>query len=122
MLHYWANRRPGQPLWDKARAVVLPDKLAHKVSMIASRGRMVRYQWDAFGDPSWLSMFVGLGIRPERWDPLADFFTDSQISEALERIRANIAEGVRGATGHRAFLERAFDVRFPTSAAESPRS
>jgi tryptophan halogenase len=113
MLHYWANRRPGQPLWDAARAMALPDKLAHKVRMFTSRGRMVRHEWDAFGDPSWLSMFVGLGLTPERWDPLADFFTDSQIGEALERIRANIAGGVTGAIGHRAFLEQAFGVRFP---------
>jgi tryptophan halogenase len=117
MLHYWANRRPGQPLWDAARAMALPDKLAHKIRMFASRGRMVRYEWDAFGDPSWLSMFIGLGLRPERWDPLADFFTNSQIGEALERIRTNIADGVKGAMGHRAFLEQAFGVRFPPAAA-----
>ena len=113
MLHYWANGRTGQPLWDRVRAMTLPDKLDHKVRMFKSRGRMVRYEWDAFGDPSWLSMFVGLGIRPERWDPLADYFTNAQIGEALERIRANIAEGLAGATSHRAFLEQAFQVRFP---------
>jgi tryptophan halogenase len=110
VLHYWGNRRLDEPLWDAVRALPLPDKLAHKVRMFQSRGRMVRYEWDAFGDPSWLSMFAGLGILPARWDPLADFFTDDQIGGALGRMREKIAEVVASAPGHRAFLNSTFKV------------
>jgi len=113
LLHYWANRRPGEPLWQAAAEVALPEKLAHKVAMFRARGRMVRYEWDAFGDPSWLSMFAGLNLLPERWDPLADAFTDDQIGQALGRIRDKIGQGVAAAPGHRAFLRSAFGVRFP---------
>jgi tryptophan halogenase len=110
LLHYWANRRPGEPLWEAVRGLELPDKLAHKVAMFRARGRMVRYEWDAFGDPSWLSMFAGLDLLPDKWDPIADHFTDDQIGQALARIRAKIAETVAGAPGHRAFLRSAFGV------------
>lgn len=101
VLHYWANGRRGEALWDACRATPLPEKLAHKVRMFTSRGRMVRYEWDAFQDPSWLSMFAGLGLLPERWDPIADGFTTDQIAGAFDRIRARIREGLKTATSHR---------------------
>jgi tryptophan halogenase len=112
LLHYWGNGRVGEPLWEIARAMALPEKLEHKIRMFRSRGRMVRYEWDAFGDPSWLSMFVGLGILPERWDPIADGFTSDQIGGAFGRMREQIAQSVSSAPSHRAFLQAAFKIRF----------
>lgn len=97
LLHYWGNARRGQPLWDACRETPLPEKLAYKIRMFTSRGRMVRYEWDPFQDPSWLSMFAGLELLPERWDPIADFFTAEQIESAFGRIREKIAEGIANA-------------------------
>ncbi|WBO21277.1 tryptophan halogenase family protein [Sphingomonas abietis] len=108
LLHYWGNKRANEPLWQGCRDTPLPDKLAHKIRMFTSRGRMVRYEWDSFQDPSWLSLFAGLGLLPERWDPLADFFTPDQISGAFDRIREKIAEGVASASTHRDYAAAHF--------------
>jgi tryptophan halogenase len=106
ILHYHGNRRHGEPLWDAMRAAPLPEKLAHKLSLWRARGKLVRYEWEAFLDPSWLSMYAGFGLLSPAHDPLADHFTDAQVVEALDHMR----EAIRAAAAH-ARLARDFLAR-----------
>ena len=103
ILHYWANRR-SEPFWAERRATPLPDGLAQKIRLFAARGGMVRMEWETFADPSWLAIFVGLGIMPEAWDPLADSFTSQQIESAFGRITRDVAKLAASAPTHRAWL------------------
>ena len=105
LLHYWGARRD-EPLWQAVRQIDLPEKLAHKVRMFTQRGRMVRYEWDAFQDPSWLSMFAGLDLLPDRWDPIADYFSLDQVGDALGTVRQQIDEGLKSSESHAAFIDR----------------
>jgi tryptophan halogenase len=104
ILHYYGNRRIGESMWDGCRAMALPGALAHKIRLFRSRGTMVRYEWESFQDPSWLSMFAGLDILPEAYDPIADHFTGEQLDGAMRRMREAIAKTVALATPHEAFL------------------
>ena len=63
ILHYHGNQRLGEPFWDRMREAALPDKLAHKIRLFRARGKLVRYEWEAFLDPSWLSLYIGLDMR-----------------------------------------------------------
>jgi tryptophan halogenase len=104
ILHYFGNRRIGEPLWDHCRAISLPDPLAHKLRLFRSRGTMVRYEWESFQDPSWLSMFAGFDMLPDTHDPIADHFTGEQLDGAMRRMREAIAKAVALSTPHEAFL------------------
>jgi tryptophan halogenase len=104
VLHYYGNSRPGEPMWDACRNLALPEGLAHKLRMFRSRGTMVRYEWESFQDPSWLAMFVGLGILPDNYDPLADHFSGAQLDGAMARMREAIGKAVALSTPHAAFL------------------
>jgi len=104
LLHYWGNRRFGEPLWDACRALELPEELAHKIRLFRARGKIVRYSWDTFLDPSWLSMYAGLGLMPEQYDPLADYFTDEQLDQALGRMREAIAQAMARSRPHADYL------------------
>jgi tryptophan halogenase len=104
LLHYWGAKRP-EPLWRAVRETELPDKLAHKVRMFTHRARMVRYEWDAFQDPSWLSMFAGLDLLPERWDPIADYFPVEEVRDALSRIRGQIEQGLKSALSQQEYID-----------------
>lgn len=103
LLHYWGADRP-EPLWRAIREKELPDKLAHKIRMFTHRARMVRYEWDAFQDPSWLSLFAGLGLLPQRWDPIADYFSIEEVDDALSRIREQISLGIKSAAPHSSYI------------------
>jgi tryptophan halogenase len=105
LLHYVANRREGEAMWDQVRDLTLPEPLAHKMRMFASRGTMVRYEWESFHDPSWLSMYAGFDMVPSAHDPMADYFTKPELDSALRRMREAIARAKALAVSHEAFLE-----------------
>ncbi|MFS0772779.1 tryptophan halogenase family protein [Sphingomonas sp. 1P08PE] len=104
VLHYWANGRT-EPFWRERRDTVLPEPLAHKIRLFAARGRMVRLEWETFADPSWLSILIGMGIEPERWDPLADGFAPDQIQGAFGRMARDVTKLASAAPTHRDWLE-----------------
>ncbi|WP_294331500.1 tryptophan halogenase family protein [uncultured Sphingomonas sp.] len=105
LLHYWANDRVGEPMWDAARALTLPEELAHKVSLFRSRGVFARYEWESFRDPSWLSMYAGFDLLPARHDPLADHFTDAELEGAFARMREAIGRAMALARPHQEYLQ-----------------
>jgi len=104
-LHYWANRRHGEPMWDRCRDTALPERLAHKVRLFQTRGNLVRYEWESFQDPSWLSMYAGFGIEAAAHDPIADYFSNEELESALGRMRESIAKSLALAQPHEALLE-----------------
>lgn len=104
LLHYWANRREGEPMWDAVRALGLPEPLARKVALFKARGAFVRYEWESFQDPSWLSLYAGLDLLPDAYDPLADYFCEEELRGALARIRSSIDGAVAAAPFHAEFI------------------
>ncbi len=106
LLHYVANARVGEPFWDAMRGVELPDALQGKLDAWRAGGEFVRYEWDTFQDPSWLSMYAGFGDLPARHSPLADQFGDAELRDTFDRMRAAIAATLRHAEPHAAFLAR----------------
>ncbi|MHA6718719.1 tryptophan halogenase family protein [Sphingomonas sp. RS6] len=105
LLHYWANGRVGEPMWDACRAASLPEVLDHKLRLFRSRGVFARYEWESFRDPSWLSMYAGFDLMPDRYDPLADHFTDDELAGAFGRMREAIARASALAVPHHQFLQ-----------------
>jgi tryptophan halogenase len=95
ILHYIANRREGEPLWDYLRSMPLPDSLAHKVALFRARATSPEYQFGLFSRDSWLSVLFGQGLTPDSYDPLADAFdadrVDAQCADFKSRIDAAVA-------------------------------
>jgi tryptophan halogenase len=95
ILHYAANRREGEPLWDYLRAMPLPGSLEHKLALFRARGTAPEYQFGLFSRDSWLSVLFGQGLSPTGYDPLADAFgldaVESQCSDFKERVDGAVA-------------------------------
>jgi tryptophan halogenase len=95
ILHYVANRREGEPLWDYLRAMPLPDSLAHKVALFRARATAPEYQFGLFSRDSWLSVLFGQGLSPQAYDPLADTFdldlVDGQCADFKSRVDGAVA-------------------------------
>ncbi|PZR35460.1 tryptophan halogenase family protein [Caulobacter segnis] len=104
LLHYIANGRVGEPMWDAVRSLNPPEALAHKMRMFERRGTFVRYEWESFQDPSWLSMFAGFERLPPAHDPMADYFTPTELDSAMRRMREAIDRAKALAVPHEAFL------------------
>src|SRR5258708_9570816 len=74
VLHYTANRRVGEPLWDYVRSMPLPDSLVHQLQLFRARATLPNHRYGVFARDSWLSVLVGQGIIPTGYDRLADAF------------------------------------------------
>ncbi len=92
ILHYRANGRTGDPLWDAVRNTPPPDELAHKIRMFQSRGRVSLYDEETFEESSWIAVFLGQNVVPRRYHPLADQFPLEEVRARLDRMRTVIAK------------------------------
>jgi tryptophan halogenase len=88
ILHYRRSGRSDGAIWDLGRAGAVPDKLAYKLVQFESRGRVVMYDEETFLEPNWIAAFVGHGVTPGRYDPLADRMPLDKTRSTLERMRA----------------------------------
>ncbi|HEX4268457.1 MAG TPA: tryptophan halogenase family protein [Steroidobacteraceae bacterium] len=91
ILHYCACGREGE-LWDYCRKMPLPDGLRHQIELFEASGVVALYDSGAFAEPSWVSLFLGLGVFPRRHDPMADLIEEAGLSRELQR-RARIVSG-----------------------------
>jgi tryptophan halogenase len=104
ILHYSANGRAGDGLWEYCRQMALPDTLAHKIELYRASGRIVQYASESFFDPSWVCMYANLGIDAGAWDPYAGLIDLGEISRLATSLRADIAAQAAAGTPHREFL------------------
>jgi tryptophan halogenase len=106
VLHYVANRRVGQPLWDYVRSMPLPDSLAHKLQLFRSRAAVPNYQYGLFSRDSWLAVLTGQGVVPEGYDRLAEVVPIAVLDERLTEFRSRIQTNVEAMSPHDAFIAR----------------
>jgi tryptophan halogenase len=91
ILHYVANRRQGQALWDHVRDYELPASLKHKLELFASRGHVPFYKDGFFSRDSWLAVLFGQGLEPRAYDRLADFIPLDELQAKLIELHAHVA-------------------------------
>lgn len=104
VLHYAANQRVGEPLWDHIRHEPLPDSLQHKIALFRARGMAPDYQYGLFARDSWLAVMIGQGIMPTHHDRLADAIPLDALEGRLRDFRDRIAAGVATMPDHAAFV------------------
>jgi len=104
VLHYAANRRQGEPLWDYLRTMPLPDSLVHKLALFRARGSAPDYQFGLFSRDSWLAVLYGQGLMPRAHDPIADTFDLELVDTRCREFAGRIESGVALMRPHRDFV------------------
>ena len=105
ILHYWASRRDGR-LWDHCRNMPLPEGLRHQIDLFGARGTVALYDSGAFVEPSWVSIYFGLGVFPGSHDPMADLIEEGALAHELQR-RARLVQGAaQSLPMHGSFIDR----------------
>ncbi|MFV3077761.1 tryptophan halogenase family protein [Niveispirillum fermenti] len=96
ILHYVATQRDDTAFWHHCRTMALPDSLATKMDLFRERGVVVTYRDGMFLEPSWLAVYLGQNILPDRVDPRAGLVPDAEISRhmAAEAERCRRAAAV----------------------------
>ncbi|QYF88143.1 tryptophan halogenase family protein [Brevundimonas sp. PAMC22021] len=103
ILHYKLNGRD-EPFWRDCREREIPDTLQRKLDLWKARGQFVRYRWEMFHPASWLAIYDGFGLYPDRRDPALDGVDPTSLGQALNGMRRAVAEAVADSPTHAEFL------------------
>jgi tryptophan 7-halogenase len=98
-----AGRRD-TPYWRSAPAAELPAELHHKISLYRSRGRVPLLDGDEFGEAEWAAEFEGLGVRPARFEALAEAMPADQLKALLGRMREAMFRAIAPLPRHADYL------------------
>jgi len=106
ILHYKETRRDDSEFWRYCAAMPIPDTLAHQMDNFRRNGRVVILDRDSFGEDSWYSLYLGLGMKPEAQDPLLAQVDEATLREHFKRLHMAIARTVDGMPDHGAYMAR----------------
>ncbi|MCE4556651.1 tryptophan halogenase family protein [Roseateles cellulosilyticus] len=104
ILHYKQTRRDDSDFWRYCAHMSIPETLAHQMAIFRRNGRVAILDRDSFGEDSWLSLFLGLGLTPEGLDPLLAQVDDALLRQHFQRLHVAIAQTVEGMPDHAAYL------------------
>jgi tryptophan 7-halogenase len=104
ILHYKANRRIGDPFWDDCRLMQVPDRLAHKIALYESTGRIALHDEESFESSDWIALFDAMNVQPRSYDAMADAIDPARIGDHLAQVRAVMLKAVASLPTHGDYL------------------
>jgi tryptophan 7-halogenase len=111
VLHFKASTREDSSFWHHCRSMELPDTLLARFELFKSCGRVALSEEEHFGEESWLALYFGQGVFPERYDPLADVLDVQHVQQALAQMRTLIGSGVSTLPTLSQFIDRYCSAR-----------
>jgi tryptophan halogenase len=106
VLHYKLTRRDDSPFWNYCRTMDVPDRLARKMALFGSNGRVYRRSDELFAESSWLQVMVGQGLMPQGHHPFADQPEEAEVLAYLENVRQVVGKCVSVMPTHAEFIAR----------------
>jgi tryptophan halogenase len=94
ILHYAASIRGDSAFWRDCRAMRLPPSLAYKRDLFARTGRIAMLEQETFAAASWLAIYTGLDLWPQRHEPSIDILGSPATPAGFDTMRARIRQAV----------------------------
>ena len=104
ILHYKATTRDDSALWQYCANMPAPESLNYRMNLFRSTGRIAFDDRELFTEPNWLSVFIGQGIWPRRYDPLADINPLDATRSQMQRLKVLIRQTAEAMPAHSAFI------------------
>ncbi len=111
ILHYKLTERRDSEFWRYCAAMSIPDGLTHQIELFRQTGRVAILEPEGFAEPSWISLLLGLGLAPQRYDPYVDLVDLEFVSRHLRAVREAIQRAVGAMPTHAKFLDRVTGAR-----------
>jgi tryptophan 7-halogenase len=103
ILHYHASRRDGE-FWRHCQSMPIPDGLRYQIELFKAGGVVALHDSGSFAAPSWVSIYLGLGVFPCRHDPMADLIDDAALTRELDRRMRLVGGAARSLPTHGTFI------------------
>jgi len=88
-----------------------PVRKATRIELYKRTGRVRVKPGELFTDLSWFYVFEGMGIRPDRHDPLMDVVSMAQLRDILSSLAQSTANAARPAPSHDSYFAAGADAR-----------
>lgn len=105
ILHYKATERRESSLWEYTANMEIPDRLAYKIDQFRSHGMLVSDERELFNNPSWIAVYIGQNIVPEKAPALSALRPNVPVAQRMTQIRKAMGEAVEAMPGHRQFID-----------------
>ena len=83
----------------------IPETLRYKLDHFRGYGRIVATGTELFQNPSWLAVYIGQFIIPERFDPLVDQRPRVESKKQLDSLRRVMRDAAGIMPSHRAYID-----------------
>lgn len=104
ILHYCTTQRRDSKLWRHVANMAVPQSLNDRIETFKSRGKIQSDYYDIFRPGSWIAVLSGMGIVPERADPLAELFDETASRRILDGFKSAVNTATELATSHDQYL------------------
>ena len=117
ILHYHATERDDSAFWNYMRTMDIPDSLAEKIELFKSSGRVASYDHGLFLMPSWVAVYIGQRVMPQRYDWRADRLDKGHIKKHLSGLRNHMHQAAMSMQDHASYIQNNNMARRPVAAA-----
>jgi tryptophan halogenase len=105
-LHYKLTQRDDTEFWRYCQNMPITDALKHKIEVYKSQGQVVMYDNESFEEASWLSMYAGFDINPNRYDIRAKNIPLDIIERNLSEMKNSMVNAAKQAMTHQQFIDK----------------
>ena len=105
ILHYKLTSRDDAEIWRYCAAMDVPESLTRKIELFRHGAIIERYKDGLFTPTSWLSVFIGQGLIPESYSPIADAMPAEKLICHLDEFRTEIRDRVDEMRRHDRFID-----------------
>ena len=105
ILHYTATQREDSELWRYSKNMPIPERLQYKIDHFRTHGMIVSDERELFTNPSWIAVYLGQDILPERAPALARHRNRVPVQDRMTAIREAIAQSVVAMPTHETFID-----------------
>jgi tryptophan halogenase len=120
-LHYLRSGRSDGAFWPALAARPLPESLALTVQQFEARGRIPFFEEETFDKDSWTQALIGLGLLPQRTNPIVRSVDPDRAAAGMERLAAEVEALARRMPPYRDYLARMAGPPAASAAAPRPR-
>jgi tryptophan halogenase len=105
ILHYKANRRTGEPFWDRCREMPIPDTLAEKIALFEEAAIIVRDDNELFTEEGWGQVMIGQGLEPRSLSPLTEAIPRDELAQYLAKLAETYRTAAAALPTHAEFVD-----------------
>ena len=105
-LHYAVSGRDDSAFWRECHRAPLPESLDYRLNLFRNGGRLAAFDDEVYDESDWTCVLLGLGVWPERAEPLTLGMDVGQLAARIDRMRQIMRQAADAMPAHGDYLKK----------------